>query len=152
MTLISQIFAKLRTPKNMVRSIFKKFRCKGFFGKQDGKLAQTLLKFERQHLYRIYWSLWRQLICKKSLLVICKISKPFPNTLSPDYKYYLLNRDDLTQSIQTQLSQTQKTFSEFFAAFLKSSLNFEHFQKKDVSHSWGISEITDSEKHGYMNV
>ena len=49
-----------------------------------------------------------------------------------------------------QLSGKQKTFSEFFAAFLKSSLNFEHFQKKDDSHSWGISEITDSEKHGYI--
>ena len=30
-----------------------------------------------------------------------------------------------------QLSGKQKTFSEFFAAFLKSSLNFEHFQQKD---------------------
>ena len=47
-----------------------------------------------------------------------------------------------------QLSQKQKTFSEFFFAFLKSSLNFEHFQKKDDSHSSDISEITDSEKHG----
>ena len=47
-----------------------------------------------------------------------------------------------------QLSRKQKTFSEFFCAFLKSSLNFEHFQKKDDSHSSDISEITDSEKHG----
>ena len=47
-----------------------------------------------------------------------------------------------------QLSQKQKTFSEFFFAFLKSSLNFEHFQKKDDSHSSDVSEITDSEKHG----
>ena len=47
-----------------------------------------------------------------------------------------------------QLSRKQKTFSQFFSAFLKSSLNFEHFQKKDDSHSSDISEITDSEKHG----
>ena len=47
-----------------------------------------------------------------------------------------------------QLSQKQKTFSEFFFAFLKSSLNFEHFQKKDDSHRSDISEIRDSEKHG----
>ena len=51
-----------------------------------------------------------------------------------------------------QLSGKQKTFSEFFSAFLKSSLNFEHFQEKDDSHSQGISEIRDSEKHGYINV
>ena len=63
-------------------------------------------------------------------------------------KHYLLNRDNLTEPIQMQLSQKQKTFSEFFFAFLKSSLNFEHFQKKDDSHRSDISEITDSEKHG----
>ena len=47
-----------------------------------------------------------------------------------------------------QLSQKQKTFSEFFSSFLKSTLNFEHSQKKDDSHSWGISKITESEKEG----
>ena len=47
-----------------------------------------------------------------------------------------------------QLSQKQKTFSGFFCGFLKSSLYFEHFQKRDDSHSSDISEITDSEKHG----
>ena len=90
--------------------------------------------------------------CKKSLLVIRKISRLFPNTLSADGKYSLVNRDNLTQPIQMQLSRKQKTFSEFFSAFLKSSLNFEHFQEKDDSHSQGISEIRDSEKHGYINV
>ena len=47
----------------------------------------------------------------KSLLVICKISTLFPNTLSADGKYSLLNRDNLTQPIQMQLSRKQKTFS-----------------------------------------
>ena len=30
-----------------------------------------------------------------------------------------------------QLSQKQKTFSDFSSAFIKSSFNFEHFKKKD---------------------
>ena len=51
-----------------------------------------------------------------------------------------------------QVSRTQKTFSETFSASSKSSLNFEHFQKKEDSHHWGFFEITDSEKHGYINV
>ena len=130
MTLIVEVFPKLRTPKNKVRSMSKKSCFKGSFGKQHGKCAQTLLKFAWQHLYHIYWSLWMQLSCKKSLLVTCKISRLFPNTLSADGKYSLLNRDNLTQPIQMQVSRKQKTFSEFFAAFLKSILNFEHFQKK----------------------
>ena len=129
-----------------------KSRFKGSFGKQYGTRAQTSLKFACQHLYHIYWSMCRQLPCKKSLLVICKISRLFPNTLSVRGKYSPLNRDNLTQPIKMQLSQKQKPFSQFFAAFLKSSLNFEHFQKKDDSHSWCNSEITASKKHGYINV
>ena len=42
------------------------------------------------------------------------------NALTADDKHYLLNRDNLTQPIQMQLSQKQKTFSEFFFASLKS--------------------------------
>ena len=144
----SRGFPKLRTPKNMVTSMSKKSRFKGSFGKQHGKRAQTLLKFAWQNLYHIYWWLWRQLTFRKSVLVISKISRLFPNRLSGDGKYSLFNRDNLTQSIQMQLSRKQKTFSEFFCAFLKSTLNFEHSQKKDDSHSWGISKITESEKQG----
>ena len=43
------------------------------------------------------------------------------------------------------LSRKKKDFSQFFAAFLKSKFNFEHFGKKDDPHSFCISEITDSE-------
>ena len=45
MTLIAEVFPKLRTPKNMVTSMSKKFRFKGSFGKQHGKRTQTSLKF-----------------------------------------------------------------------------------------------------------
>ena len=54
----------------------------------------------------------------------------FVNTLTADDKYSLLNRDNLTQQNRTQLSQKQKAFSQFFLAFCKYTLNFEHFQKK----------------------
>ena len=64
------------------------------------------------------------------MLVLCKILRPFVNTLSEDDKYCLLYKDNLLQPLQILLSQKRKTFSEFFSAFLKSTLNFEHFQKK----------------------
>ena len=130
MTLIAEVFPKLLSPKNKVRSMSMKSQFKGSFGKQHGKRSQILLKFPWQHLCDIYWSLWTQLCYKKSLLVICKISRLFPNTLSADGKYSLLNRDNLTQPIQMQLSWKQKTFSQFFSAFSKSTLNLEHFPKK----------------------
>ena len=63
-------------------------------------------------------------------------------------KCSLPNTDNLMQPIHMQLSQKLKTFSEFFLAFSKSTLNFEHFQKKDDAHSLFICEATACEKHG----
>ena len=44
-----------------------------------------------------------------------------------------------------QLPRKQKTFSEFFPAFLKSRLNFKYFEKKDDPNEFCSSEIRDSE-------
>ena len=49
------------------------------------------------------------------------------------------------RTIQMQLSEKEKTYSQFFAAFWKYRLNFEHFEEKYDPHSFCISEITDSE-------
>ena len=59
----------------------------------------------------------------------------FVNTFTADDKYSVLNRDNLTQPIQMQLSQKQKVFSQYFSALLKFELSFQHFQKKDDRHS-----------------
>ena len=64
------------------------------------------------------------------MLVLCKISGLFLNTLTDGDKYSLLYGDNLTQPIQILLSQKHKTFFQFSSAFLISTLNFEHFQKK----------------------
>ena len=67
--------------------------------------------------------------------MIHKILKLFVNTLTVNDKHYLLNRDNLTQPIQMQLSEKQKTFSQFVFAFLKSILNFKHLAAKDEARS-----------------
>ena len=64
------------------------------------------------------------------MLVLWKILRLFLNTMTDDDNYCLLYRDNLTQTIQILLSQKQQAFSQFFSQFLKSTLNFEHFQKK----------------------
>ena len=53
MTFIADLFAKLRTPKNVVRYLSKKSRFKGLFDRQHGKRVQTLLRSESQHRYHI---------------------------------------------------------------------------------------------------
>ena len=143
MTVRSDVFLMLGIPKNVVRTMSKKSRFSLPFKKQHSKQVPTLSKSERQHLCHIYWWMWRQLSCKKSSLVICKIFRIFLNTLSADDKYSLLNRENLRQRIQMQLSRKQKTFSQFFSSFLKCSLHFEHFQEKEDPHSWCITEVTD---------
>ena len=67
--------------------------------------------------------------------MIEKILRYFVNTLTVDDKHYMFNRDNLTQPIQKPLLQKQKTFFQFFLAFLKSILNFKHLPKKDDGHS-----------------
>ena len=44
-----------------------------------------------------------------------------------------------------QLSQQQKTISQFSSKFLNPTLNFKYFEKKHDSRRFCISEITDSE-------
>ena len=123
----------------------KKSCFRGTFGNQHGQLAEVLFKSASQHLYHFQWSLPSQLSWKKSLLLTWKILGLLVNTLAADEKYPVLNRDNLTIPIQMQLSQKQKTFSQFFAAFLKSTLNFKHFESKDDPHRFCIFEVTDSE-------
>ena len=57
----------------------------------------------------------------------------------------------LTQQVQTPLSLKQKTFAQFFIAFLKSTQNGEHFEKKGESSSLSISEIIDTKRGGYLS-
>ena len=140
MTLIPYLFLSVPPAKNVVTYMCKNSRFRIPFQKEHGKRVSTLLKFDRQHLYHIYWSTRRQFSCKKSLLVICKSLRLFLNTISAVDKCSLPKRENLMQPIHMQLSQTLKTFSKFFIAFWKSRLNLEHFQKKDDAHSLFVSE------------
>ena len=45
-------------------------------------------------------------------------------------------------TIQMHLSQKQKIFSEFFSAFFKSALNFEHFEKKMMLIAYVFPKLT----------
>ena len=50
---MADVFPKLLTPKNAVRSMAKKSCFRGSLGKQHSKRAKILLKFAWQHLYHI---------------------------------------------------------------------------------------------------
>ena len=56
-----------------------------------------------------------------SPLVLGEILGIFVNTLTPDGKYPVPGSENLQLPIQMQLSEKQKTFSEFFVPFLEST-------------------------------
>ena len=96
------IISEIMASENVVRQMSKKSGFRGTFDKQDGKRIKALLK-----------SAPGQLSWKKSRLLICKILALLVNTLAADWKYPVLNRDNLMIPIQMQLSQKRKIFSEF---------------------------------------
>ena len=108
----------------------RKSRLRGPFDKQHGKCLQALLNSKPQPFYHIQSLFPIQLSWEKALLLIYNVLVHLGNTLAVYENYPILNRDNLTIPIQMQLSEKEKTFSEFFSAFLKSTLNFKYFEKK----------------------
>ena len=72
--------------------------------------------------------------------------------MTADYMYFRQNVENLPQQVQTQTSLKPKTFSRFFIASLKSTLNLEYFEKKDESHSLSITEINNCKTSSYLSV
>ena len=68
---------------------------------------------------------------KKSTLVRFKILGLFVNTLTAEYTYSRRNMQTLMQQVQTPLSLKQKSFSQFFNTFPKSTWNGENFEKNE---------------------
>ena len=67
---------------------------------------------------------------EKSLLETWNVLRFFGDTLTADYKYSLISKDNSMETVQGLLSQKQNIFSEFFSAFFESPLIFQDFQKK----------------------
>ena len=76
----------------------------------------------------------------------------FINTLTADYKYSRQNLEKFSQQVPMETSLKLKNCSRFFIAFLKSTLNFEYFERKDQSKSLSITEIINCETGSYLNV
>ena len=70
------------------------------------------------------------------------------DTFTANDKYPFRDRENLSTSIQMQLSLKQKTFSHFLNQFPESTSHFKSFEKKDDRQSYFISEITACQKLG----
>ena len=144
MTLIGFVFAKLRTAKDMVREMSKNPGFRTPFDSQHAKGSKRLLKIARKHFY--YNFSWLSEEKRKiSLLEIFEILGLFVNTLTADDEYSLCKSENLPPQLKYNFFDKQKTFSESFVPFLKSTSNFKIFF---VFCSFSISDIADCERRG----
>ena len=58
----------------------------------------------------------------------------FVNTLTAFGKYRVQCCENLEVPIHTEVSDKQKTFSQFLVPILEAPSNFKHFEKKDDGH------------------
>ena len=67
----------------------KKARISTLMDSQHVKESERLLKSARQYFFHIFWSLWKEISSKNSVLVVSEILRLFVNILTPDEKYSL---------------------------------------------------------------
>ena len=146
--LLPSIFSKLPNVKRTVTPMFKYHRVIAPFYGQHVKRSKTLVKCPWKYFYKTCLLLWSKLTWETSLLLIFELLRVFIETLTADHRYSLCYIWNLQVLHQMQWSNKLKTFPIFFFPFLKSSSNFEHFQKKDDIHSQCISEIIDCQRYG----
>ena len=67
----------------------KKPRVRTLKESQHVKGSEKLLKSARQNFCHIFWSLWKEISSKNSVLVVSEILRLFFNILTPNDKYSL---------------------------------------------------------------
>ena len=122
------------------------------FGSQHVNESQTLLRSSRNHFHTTIPLIWGRTSRKRLVLVRSEVLGQFVNTITAVYNYIRQNLENLRQQVQTQISLKPKTFSGFFIALMKSTLNLEYFEKKDQSHSLSITEINNCKTSSYLSV
>ena len=145
-SLIVSVFPKLLTPKEVVTWTSKTPCFRTPFGNERVHEFQTLSKSARHNYYRIVPWIWDKLSWKKCRLVRFEILELFVNTLTTDDNYSSRNIQNLTQQLQTTMSEKQNTFYRIFITYVKSRTSSDDFVKKDESTSLSFYDIIDDEK------
>ena len=104
MIVIANVFPKLQTVKYLVKPPSRKRNFRISFHTQRVNGCETLVESPWQHVYHIFWSLWREIIYKISALFEFEILGVCVNTLTSDDKYPVRDCDNLQFPIQMQFS------------------------------------------------
>ena len=118
MIVIANVFRKLQTVKNLVRTLSKERCCRTHFDSQHVKASQILPKYPWERFYHVFSAFSRKVIWKMSPLVLGEILGESFNTLAADGKYFVQYCVNLPLPIQMQLFKNQKLVLNFFSHFL----------------------------------
>ena len=112
---------------------------------------QKLLQYGEKSFYPTFSSFWAKLSQKRLFLIRSEILGLLDNTLTANYEYSRINRENLQLPNKAKLSKKPSIFCCIFFAFFASKLNFQCFKKKNEPHSASISEVIDSERCACLN-
>ena len=126
---IANVLPKLQNVKNFVRPFCRKRHWRTRFDSQHVKVSQILAISQWERFYHVLSSFGEKLIWKISPLLSGEIVAIFLNTLTDEGRYVFEDWENLPLTIQMQLSEKWKTFSQFFP-FMESKSNFIHLLKK----------------------
>ena len=101
---VANAFPKLATVQGLVRPLTIQSRLKISFDSEQVKPFQTLIKYSWENFYHIFSSLWGQMIWEISPWLKFEIIGLFANTWTADYKYPVMDCENLPFPIQIQLS------------------------------------------------
>ena len=148
---MAQIFWKFLTPKNKLPWMAKRSCFRTSFESQSVCGFQTLLKSGRNRFYPDFPLIQDELSLKRSFWIRSKMERLFVNTLTVDPVYSPHRWEEFPKAVQRQLSWKPRKSSHIFVAFLKSTWNFAHFEKKDQLDGSNILELINSEKCASLN-
>ena len=136
MIVIADVFPKLQTLKFLLTPLSQKGCFRTRFDSKHVKASEVFLKSKWEHFRHLFSLISIKLIRKMCPpIVLREILVVLLNTLSVDGKYPGQYCENLQLPIQMQLSEKQKTFSDFFVPFLESTSNFKFFQEKYDCHN-----------------
>ena len=145
MTLLAFVFPKLQTPKTSLDKCQKSLVSED---RSTSKIENVLKHCWNLHHCTFFKSIDHCQVNSARKSLSYWHAKPCDCLLThclPRRSILFLVKAISGHQLRCNYLRNKKTFSEFFSAFLKFTLNFEFFEKKDHPQSFSIWGITDSE-------
>ena len=101
----------------------KKSHIRTLMDSQHVEASKTLHKSSLQYICHIFWSIWKEISSKNSVLVVSETLRLFVNTFTPNDKY------SLSVKVSVEINQFKCNYLQIKKYFLTFFLNFWNLHK-----------------------